>query len=261
MPTQANIPYVVRLADGNILQLEYHEHLPSVSDIAKEYAKKGSHDRYVVFSERTDNDAREGIYMSVILHPSIFPSQAVFVGPAAAVATATALQEHTARSIGIGWISDIYCDSDRMGSIWVEGKLDSYTSYEYLIINFHLPLEKGKFPPRLTDMIRKVFESESASISMLIAKNILGKFFSLYADIKSPQKIMNSYKNLFAQRGARIKCAIDGNRKVTCKVLGVDNSSCALIVEERGGKVSKVTTQSGISLPRKLNKRSVPQKS
>ena len=148
-----------------------------------------------------------------------------------------------------------------MGSISVEGKLDNFTSYEYLIINFYLPLEKEKFPPRLTDMIRKVFESESASIAMIIAKNILGKFFSLYADIKSPQKIMNSYRNLFVQRGIRIKCTVEGNYKATCKVLGVDNATCSLIVEERGGKVSNVTTPAGISLPKKLKRRNLPQKS
>ena len=260
MPNEAHIPYVVRLADGNILHLEYHEHLPSVSAIAKEYAKAGSHDRYVVLAERTDNDTNEGIYMSVILHPSIFPSQAVFVSPAAAVATANALQEHTTRSMGIGWLSDIYCDTSPLGTITVEGKLDNFTSYEYLIINFRLPLEKDKFPPRLTDMIRKVFESESESIAMIIAKNILGKFFSLYTDIKSPQKIMNSYKNLFMQRGVRIKCTIGGNRRTTCKVLGVDNSSCALIVEERDGRITKITTQSGIVFPRRLPKKSLLKK-
>ena len=254
MPNEAPIPYVVRLADGNVLQLEYHEYLPSVSAVAREYARKGYHDRYVVFAERTDSDTEGGIYMSVILHPSIFPSQAVFVGPAAAAATANALQEHTANDVGIGWISDIYCDSELLGTISVEGKLDNFTSYEYLIVNFRLPLEKDKFPPRLTDMIRKVFESESDSIFLIIAKNILGKFFSLYADIKSPQKIMNSYKNLFIQRGLRIKCTLGENRKAICKVLGVDNSNCALIVEERGGKLSHITTPAKVMLPKKITK-------
>ena len=254
MPNESAIPYIVRMADGNILKLEYHEYLPSVSLLAKEYAMSGYPDRYVVFAERDDSSDGDGIHMSVILRPSIFPSQAVFVGPAAAVATANALQEHTAKSIGIGWLSDIYCDSEIMGSVAVEGKLDNFTSYEYLIINFRMSLDKSSFPPRLTDMIRKVFESESASIAMIIAKNILGKFFSLYSSIKSPQKIMNSYKNLFAQRGERIKCTVDGVQK-TCKILGVDNASCALIVEERDGRISNVTATKGITMPKKLKKR------
>ena len=251
MPNESASPYVVRTSDGNILKLEYHEHLPSVSALAKEYARGGYPDRYVVLAERTDADSSAGIYMSVILRPSIFPSQAVFVAPAAAVASATALQEHTTKSVGIGWLSDVYCDGYRIGSIGVEGKLDNFTSYEYLIINFSLHLDKANFPPRLTDMIRKVFESESASIAMIIAKNVLGKFFSLYTGIKSPQKIMNSYKNLFTQRGERIKCTIGDSTK-TCKILGVDGATCALIVEERGGKITNVTTAKGVSMPRKL---------
>ena len=254
MEIESVVPYVVRMTDGNIIKLEYHKHLPSTSAFAKEYATRGYPDRYVVLAENTDAGAESGIYMSVILRPSIFPSQAVFIGPCAAVAAASALKEHSTKSVGIGWVSDLYCDSHYIGGINVEGKLDNFTSYEYLIINFSLKLDKESFPPRLTDMIRKVFESESASIAMIIAKNILAKFFSLYTSIKSPQKIMNSYKNLFALRGESVKCLRDGFPK-TCKVLGVDGATCALIVEERGGKITNVTTPTGVVIPKRLKNR------
>ena len=252
MDNEQIIPYVVRMSDGNIIKLEYHNSLPSVSALAKKYAESDYPDRYVILAEEeTDSGSGNGIYMSLILRPSIFPSQAVFVSPAAAVATALALGEHTTDPIGIGWISDVFCDGSLIGKISVEGKLDNFTAYEYLIINFSIKLSHTSFPPRLTDMIRKVFESENTSIPMIIAKNILGKFFSLYTSIKSPQKIMNSYKSLFALRGKRIKCMVDGAQK-SCKVLGVDNNTCALVVELRGGRIVNVTTPTGVTLPKKL---------
>ena len=252
MAVENTVPYIVRMTDGNIIKLEYHKSLPSSAALAREYAIAGYPDRYVVLTEdETAPATGNGIYMSLILRPSIFPSQAVFVGPAAAVASAVALSEHTTSSIGIGWVSDIYCDGEMIGTASVEGKLDNFTSYEYLIVNFSIRLGKDSFPPRLTDMIRQVFESENTSIPMIIAKNILGKFFSFYASIKSPQKIMNSYKNLFALRGERIRCTVDGSQRA-CKVLGVDNATCALIVEGRGGRIEHITTPAGVTTPKKL---------
>ena len=141
----------------------------------------------------------------------------------------------------------------RDGDISVEGKLDSFTSYEYLIINFSIRLGKESFPPRLTDMIRQVFESENASIPMIIAKNILSKFFSLYPSLKSPQKIMSSYDRLFSLRGMKIKCSINGSQK-SCKVLGVDNATCALVVEMRDGSIEKITAPTGVVIPKRLKK-------
>ena len=254
MSVESAVPFVVRMSDGNIIKLEYYQSLPSSSALARKYAREGYPDRYVVLAEQTDSSQSTGIYMSLILRPSIFPSQAVFIGPLASVASALALGEHTSNTIGIGWVSDIFCDGELIGDVSVEGKLDSFTSYEYLILNFSIRLGKNRFPPRLTDMVRQVFESENASIPMIIAKNILSKFFSLYSSIKSPQKIMSTYDRLFALRGEKIKCNIDGSQK-TCKVLGVDNATCALVVELRNGRTEKVTTRAGVTVPKKLKKK------
>ena len=95
---------------------------------------------------------------------------------------------------------------------------------------------------------------------MIIAKNVLDKFFNFYYSIKSSQKFMNSYKNLFALRGERIKCTIDGTSK-SCKVLGVDSSSCTLIVEDHSGKITNITTPKSVVMPVRLkSKRKKKQK-
>ena len=255
MSDGAVAPFTVRMSDGNVVKLEYYPSLPSPTRLAREYARAGYPDRYVVLTEeKTSHQTGKGIYMALILRPSIFPSQAVFVTPSAAVATAQALKEHTLSDIGIGWVSSIFCDGAQIGSITVEGKLDNFTSYEYMIISFDIELSEKSFPPRLTDMVKRVFESENASISMIIAKNILNKFFPFYSTIKSPQRAMTVYNSLFSMRGERIKCTVDGTVS-SCKVLGVDDASCALIVEGRGGQIEKVTTLTGVTLPKKLRRK------
>ena len=154
MSVESAVPFVIRMNDGNIIKLEYYKSLPSTSALAKKYARDGYPDRYVVLAEENESTQNKGIYMSLILRPSIFPSQAVFVGPLSAVATALALGEHASKNIGIGWVSDIFCDGELIGDVSVEGKLDSFTSYEYIILNFSIKLGKESFP-RFVERLNK----------------------------------------------------------------------------------------------------------
>ncbi len=249
----------IRGSDGSIIKLEAHSVLSSTADLAREYAKAGYPDRYVVFTEKRitdEGDEEKGIYMSLLLRPSIFPSQASLLGAMSAAAMATAFEEHTTKRLGLGWVSDIYCEGSKIGSVGIEGKLDSYTTYEYIIINFGARLDDASFPPRLTDMIRKVFESENTSISMIIAKTVLNKFFGYYPHIKSSNKFMDAYTKRFILRGVRVKYVTE-QKKQTCKILGVDTKTGALILEGRDGSVIHVTSPSCVLMPKKV---SIPSK-
>ena len=261
MQSEAKI-MTFRASDGNTVKLEYHESLPSASDLAKEYAKRGYPDRYVVFTEKqtfssavgasvSENDPESGLYLSCILRPSIFPSQAGALGALSAVAFSLALEEHTMQKIGIGWVSDMYCDGRKIGYTSVEGKLDDYTSYEYLIVTFAVKLDPKKFTPRLTDMIRRVFEDENLSIPTIMAKTVLNRFFAIYREIKNPAKHLNSYASKSALTDKKIKY-IEGGKKKTVKVIGINKNNLALTIETRDGRKIDVTSPSAIILPSKI---------
>lgn len=250
----------VRVGDGSVVKLECHDALLSTTKLAREYAKLGYPDRYAVFAEkrkRQDADGKyrvedeRGIYLSCILRPSIFPSQAALISSLSAVAMSTALEEHTAKKIGIGWVSKIYCDGVKVGEVTIEGKLDNFTSYEFIIVTFTATLGEDNFPPRLTDLIRKVFESDNSSISVIIAKNILNKFFPLYANLKNHEKFMDIYRQKFILRGQKVRYLTDGKRQV-CKVLGIDPDTCSLMVEDRRRKVVKISKPSNVMIPNKI---------
>lgn len=251
----------MRATDGSIIRLECHDALPSTTKLAREYAKLGYPDRYVVFSEfklkngfeekhRSESD--RGIYMSCILRPSIFPSQAALLSSMCAVAITTALEEHTTQPIGIGWVSKIYCNNSIIGDVSIEGKLDNFTSYEYIIVTFSLALSEANFPPRLTDLLRKVFESENTSIPIIIAKNILNKFFTFYPTLKSGTKFMDIYRQKFILRGQKIKY-LNGGRKQSCKVLGIKTEDSSLIVEDKNKKVVYISTPNKVIIPQKIS--------
>ncbi len=250
----------VRASDGSVIKLECHNALPSTSRLAKIYAKNGYPDRYVVFAEgqkKRDEDGKfrgsvdRGIYMSCILRPSIFPSQASLISSLAAVSLATALEEHITKKIGIGWVSKIYCDGKIIGNASIEGKLDNFTSYEYIIVTFSVTLNDDDFSPRLTDLIKKVFETESSSIPIIIAKNILNKFFAYYSNLKNHSKFMNIYRQKFLLRGEKIRY-INNGKKERCKVLGIDENNGSLMVENSRKQVVYISTPNKVSIPKKI---------
>lgn len=261
MQSEINI-FSFRASDGNTVKLEYRESLPSTSALAREYASAGYPDRYTVFTEKqtvisalgeplSSGESEKGLFLSCILRPSIFPSQAGAVGPLSALALSLALEEHTAKKMGIGWVSDIYCDNVKIGCVNVEGKFDSYTSYEYLIINFAVRLDEKNFPPRLTDMVRRVFEEDNISVPMIMAKTVLNKFFSIYKDMKNPAKHLNLYAGKFALTDKKIKFTEDGKKK-NAKIVGINKEDLTLIIETRDGRRINISSPSAVIIPNKL---------
>lgn len=251
----------IRLSDNSLLKFEQHDSLESTADLAKSYANSAYPNKYVVFTQNQTggsaykgiiSEKQSGIFMSCILRPSFFPSQAGLLAPLAAVALLTALEEHTESKLGIGWLSDIYCNGKKIGGVNIEGKLDSFSSYEYLIVTFAVAIDEKDFPPRLNDMIRKVFESDNDSIHEIIAKTILHKFFSVYSSLKNPAKYMDTYLRKFALTDKRIKYIKDGKKR-TCRVVSVDKDICAMTVDIGKGELIKITSPSGVVIPSKIS--------
>ena len=253
----------MRTSDGKILHLECYEQLPSTHDLARKYARLGFGDGYVIFSEKQtaynslgkalpEGESESGVYLSCILRPSIFPSQAGFLGPLSAVALYSALEEQTEKELGIGWVSDIFCEGRKIGMTAMEGKFDSVGTYEYIIISFFVQLCDDDFPPRLSDLIKKVFESENTSLSLIVAKKILAKFFELYPRrIKSPEKFMEVYKRTFILAGLNTKY-IEGAKKKRCKIIGVNPSDGRLIVENSKGDIINISGAKNIIIPDRI---------
>lgn len=257
---------VMRTAEGKVLHIECHESVPSTLELARKYARLGYTDGYVVFSEKQtafnslgrplgEGESESGVYLSCILRPSIFPSQAVFLGAMTAVALHNALEEQTDKELGIGWVSDIFCDGRKIGTTATEGKLDGLSTFEYIIVNFYIKLTDEDFPPRLSDLIKKVFVSENTSLSLIIAKKILSKFFELFPNkIKSPEKFMEIYKRKFALFGIKTKY-LDGGKRKNCTILGINGTDGRLIVENSKGDIINVSGVKNVVIPDKIRTR------
>ena len=252
----------IRVTDGGIARLECHNSLPDTASVAREYARAGYPDRYVVFSDQRTSVSEEkrktrtkdnGVFMSLILRPSLFTSEATLIGHLATVAFVSALEEYTSGELGIGWVNEVFCDGTRIGNVTVEGRFDGGFKYEYIIISFRATLDEEHFPPRLTDMIKKVFESENTSISMIIAKTVLNKFFQLFANIKNAQKYMTVYANKFIQRSHTVKYIEDGKKK-SGKILGINPENGALVIDNKRQGIVNLGAKHRIVVPTRRKK-------
>ena len=253
----------VKVGDGTTVKIEYHKMLYSTSELAKKYAREGYPDRYVVFTEAqgsskitgtklADGEFERGIFLSCILRPSFFPSQAGLLGHLAAVGVISALDEYSVKPLGLGWVSDIYCGGARIGGCTLEGKLDSYATYEYLIINVAVRLDNESFPPRLTDMIRKVFGEGYQSVPMIIARSVLGKMLSAYASIRNPGKYMDEYRRRFILFDEKIKY-IDNDKRKSCRIVDINKDEGSIFVETKSGKRLEIKSPSLVIMPKKLD--------
>ena len=253
MSNEANV-FTIRGNDGGIIKLETHNALFSTADIARWHAAKGLPDRYVVFTDKRlleSGETESGIYMSVLLRPSIFPSQAPLLGHMAATAMLTALKDHTDTELGIGWVGDLYANGVRIGESSIEGKLDNYTTYEYIIVTYSIKISEANFPPRLTDIIKQVFEDGNSSRMVIMAKNLLVRFFALYSEIKTSSKFMDIYSENFILRGKHVKY-IDGQKKRRMRVLSVDVNTGALVLDGPGKKPLFVSSPSNVIIPKRV---------
>ena len=86
---------------------------------------------------------------------------------------------------------------------------------------------------------------------MIIAKDILSKFFSLYPKLKYTEKFMEEYKSRFILTGKRVTF-LEYGKKRRCKILNVDSSDCSLLVEVKGDLIKKIFSAKNVFIPKKI---------
>lgn len=243
-----------RTKDGNIVKIQCYTRLNSTVELAREYAERGYPDRYAVMCEYENNKENDehGLYMSCILRPSIFPAQAGLLTALATAALAEGLELHTRKRIGIGWVNSIYCEGKQIGSVSIEGKLDDFKTYEYIIVSFVAKLSSEDFPNRLTDLMKTVFEADNMSVVTLVAKDVLNKFFPFYITMRSnPKQFMSSYRQKFILNGVKIKYISDGKRE-SARVVGLNTEICTLKIQRKNGEEIEVSSPTKVVIPKSI---------
>lgn len=252
----------IKVGNGTTVKIEYRDSLPSTSVLAKEYAERGYPDRYAIFTEKQSLGAitgtkiragkfETGVFISLILRPSFFPSQAGAIGPISIATLTQAIESFTSHKVGISWPNDLYCDGCKIGGTQIEGKLKSFTSYEYIIVNFAVRIDQKYFPPRLKDMVKQVFEKGNDSLGIMMAKAILDRFFNAYLCIRTPEKHLDYYSKKFILKDVNVKYVMDGKR-YSGRVVGINPETYSLTVSARKNQIVDIKKASDVIIPKKI---------
>jgi BirA family biotin operon repressor/biotin-[acetyl-CoA-carboxylase] ligase len=231
--------------------IHHFETIPSTSDLAKELGGRGAPEGTLVVAEgqsagrgrlgrHWESPPGVGLYVSLVLRPSLPPMELPQITLTAAVAGVRALQRSARVTPRIKWPNDLLLDGKKVGGILTEMETES-DQIRYLVLGWGLNVNNSTLPPEL------------AATSLLLAT---GKKFSRVAILQAwLMELETLYERFLARDVAGILSAWrehaitlgqvvtvrQGNRKIHGTALDVDGEG-ALLLETRSGELVRVTS-------------------
>ncbi|MBQ3888845.1 MAG: biotin--[Clostridia bacterium] len=164
-----------------------------------------------------------GVYLSMLLRPSLLPGQAVRLTTAAAVAVCRALEFCGADSPQIKWVNDVYLHGKKVCGILTESGTDPRTGalgYAVVGVGINVYEPEGGFDPELRGKAGAVFPERHDNLRNFVTAEFLNSFAQLYANVGT-----NAHAAEY-----RSRCFVIG-RKVTVQRGGTERRATVLDVD------------------------------
>lgn len=237
------------------LRLEVFKTVSSTNTVLKNAAEAGeSEGKVIIAEEQTGGRGRmgrefysppdTGIYMSILLRPTITAMESLFITTAAAVAVARAIETVAGCTASIKWVNDIYCYGKKVCGILTEGALDlenGKLKYAVLGIGINVIPPKEDFPDELKKIATAIFKDNdyTADGKSRLAAQVLNHFWSYYESLEQ-RKFMEEYRRRSFILGKEINI-IAGDVTKKAIALGIDDE-CRLIVREEDETINALSS-------------------
>ncbi|MBP8639471.1 MAG: biotin--[acetyl-CoA-carboxylase] ligase [Oscillospiraceae bacterium] len=200
--------------------------------------EKASHGTIILAEEQTAGRGRYGksffsprgvgLYMSVVLKPSLGMPEPQMITIATAVAVCSAIEKLTDKKPQIKWVNDIYLDGKKICGILTEAVTDFESgSIESIVVGVGVDCttEDAIIPEELRDIIGSlgVQELSRNQLAAEIASGILSGFENL-----GSREIIEEYRKRSLMLGREITF-IRGNEKLSAMVTGINDSGSLLV--------------------------------
>ncbi len=225
------------------MMIEYYDCVDSTNRLAKERAEQGAPEGLCIISDAQTagrgrlgrsfcSPAGTGLYMSIVLRPSLPAQKVLSVTTAAAVAVCRAIERLSDRTAQIKWVNDVYCDGKKVCGILTEaGFQGDKLAYAVLGIGINVSDPAGGFPAEIEAVAGSVFGQEKGDRKALAAA-VLEAFFEEYAHL-TEERFVAEYRARSCLVGKPITVkAPSGDREATA--IGVDEQ-CRLLVRYADG--------------------------
>lgn len=233
--------------------IHYFDAIASTNDLAKELGAKGAAEGTLVAAE-TQSSGRGrlgrqwesppgvGLYVSLVLRPTLPPTELPQITLTAAVAGVRALQRVAGLTPGIKWPNDLLLSGKKVGGILTEMETES-DQIRYLVLGWGLNVNNPAFPPELAAIATSLLLAAGRKFSRVaILKAWLEELEALYERFlaRDYAGILAAWKEHALTLG-QVVTVRQGNREIHGQALDVDGDG-ALLVATRPGEVVRVTS-------------------
>lgn len=169
-----------------------------------------------------------GLYMSILLRPTLKNRESGLLTTAAAVAVSEAIDRVYGQKSGIKWVNDIFIDGRKVCGILTEAALDLESgSMRYAIVGIGVNVSQpeGGFPPEISDVAGAV--STLGGRKNRLAAEILNNFRKYYGDLQN-RAFYNEYRKRLFILGKEVT-VVRGNTQRAATVLDLDSDFKLLV--------------------------------
>lgn len=175
-----------------------------------------------------------GLYMSVLLRPSLSAGDLTLITPAAAVAVCRAIESVYGVEAKIKWVNDVYAHGKKVCGILTEAVFSpgGALSHAVLGIGVNVSPPPGGFPAELTHIAGTVLDAPRPRSLPALAAGILSEFYTVYDSLPG-----YDLASEYAPRLMYVKDTVDvrrGDEVRRAQVLGSDGR-CRLLVRYPDG--------------------------
>jgi len=226
------------------LSVQVYDTVDSTNTLAKRLADEGAPEGAVVIASHQTagkgtrgrsfySPDQTGLYMSVVLRPTMHAKDALLITTAAAVAVCRAVERVSQKQPFIKWVNDIYCDGKKVCGILTESVLKTGSAmldYAVLGVGVNVSLPTSGFPKDIEQIAGTVFDTPTDASPL--AALILDEFFSLYTAL-GERSFVREYRERSCLLGREITVCNGGD---TAKAVALDiDDDCRLVVRFENG--------------------------
>ncbi len=191
-----------------------------------------------------------GLYLSILLRPSLSFQDATLITTAAAVAGAKACEAAndmlSSGDVQIKWVNDLFLYGKKISGILTEAFLSMETGeldYAIMGIGFNLCPPKDGWPDNISHVAGSLFDKECPSGTRnLMASTFLNEFYKIY-HLLPDVGYMKEYRDRQLAMGKEVYLLSADSTSVQAKVLDVDDRG--QLVVRLAGSSEMTTVNSG----------------
>lgn len=245
-------PYLKGKAKG--FTLDVRKTVTSTNTLAKEMAAEGAPEGTVLIAtEQTEGRGRmgrsfyspssTGLYLSLILRPTVSLNDSLLITTSAAVAVAKAIENLSGNEVKIKWVNDLFINEKKVCGILTEASLNIENGgLEYAVVGIGINVSTKDFPHDLKEIAGSIFSKkpDDQPITSILAAKVLNNL-SESMDRLTDSSYLEEYKERSFLIGKEIY-VLKGKESLPAKAIDIDDRA-RLVVEYGDG--SKEALSSG----------------